>query len=550
MRELFLNIFQRHTVDLLLSSLLISLLSLALPIVLIQTYDRIIPNAAYGTLTLLASGVFVAIVLEAFLRIIRQRTVAWIGARYEYDGHMKAMHHILFARLDAIEATGSGAHLERINALNPMKDFMSGQAILTLIDMPFVLIYFALLYFIGAELVLVPVVLIFAFALLGTLFGYGIRNAGHRRVISNSRRLNFIIEVLSGIHSIKSMTIETQMAGRYERLERRCANDQREMTFLNGSSQAVTQLLTNLSMIGVVSLGSLSVINGDFTIGGLAACTLLAGRAMSPLAGLMGLWNRYQNVRSAQDQHEQIFKLPLEGTDTSICLNGVHGDLSMDGISYGPRPDGTYLLQDLSLDIKEGEQIALYGQNGVGKTTLLWLLSGAIVPEKGTALIDGIDTKDLSSGGLRPDIAYISPIPEIVSGTLIENLTMYRKDRVEQTRKIARKLGIDDIAKTLPLGYDTPLDEGAGSFLSRGSLQRIHVARMLANEPKVILFDEANSAMDMVSDKKLINYLETLRGKSTIVMVTLRPSLMKLADKVFELKDGRLTRKPEMEGAK
>ncbi len=530
--------------DLFLISLMINVLSLALPLTLLQVYDRILQFQAVSTLSLLILGVVVALLLESIFRFGRSYIGSWIGARFEHMAACGAMERLLTTNLGEFEREGSGVHLERLNSLNILKDFYSGQAVLVILDLPFVLVFLGLIHHLAGTLVLIPISMFILFVLFVWYIGSQLHKAVKNRMVSDDRRVNFIIEVLGGIHSVKAMAMEAMMLRRYERLQEACAKGAREVGLQGADAQNIGAFFSQLSMVGVVTFGSLLVINQELTVGGLAACTMLSGRSIQPLQKAVGIWARFQTIRIARERLNAIFALPKETSTGKPGVERVEGHLEMRNVTFRYSPDLEPILKDVNLTVKPGETVAISGGNGSGKTSLLWLMMGALQPSEGQVLIDGADLATHDPHSLRSSVAYLPQVGMLFRGTIMENIHMFREEYADAAVETANRLELEDFISKLPKGYETLIDDGADESIPRGIKQRITIARALVTNPRIVLFDEANTAIDGSGDEKLKNFLEGLHGQSTLIMVTHRPSLVKLADRVFELKDGTVRPKP------
>ncbi|MEO5335515.1 MAG: peptidase domain-containing ABC transporter [Magnetospirillum sp. WYHS-4] len=531
--------------DMVLSTFFINILSLAMPLVLLQIYDRIVPNNAAGTLSLLIIGVGSALILEGILRVARSFVSAWMGARFDHLAGCSAVDRLLNANLVEYERQGSGAHLERLQALTTLREFYSGQAILNLLDLPFAVLFIGVMAYLAGWLAWVPIVIGLAFLLSALMVGKKLRAALEGRSTADDRRFNFIIEVLGNIHTLKSMAMEEQMLRRYERLQEGCATWNHDVALQSARALSVGSLFSQLTQFAVVGFGSTLVIDGSLTVGGLAACTMLAGRAMSPLQKAVGMWTRYQTIRLARERVHGLFEIKPESQRGLPEFPQLSGDIELRNVTfnYGKTRDGDMMpdiVKNVSLRIRQGEAIGISGGNVSGKTTLLYLLMGALKPVEGQVLIDGLDLSEFDPVSVRSQIGYLPQEAALFNGTLLENITMFRPDREEGALEIARYLGLDNVVSHMPYGYDTKVGEGGSDSLPRGIKQRIAIARALVDRPRLVLFDEANTAMDGAGDTMLRNLLEQLKGRVTLVLVSCRPSLLKLADQVYDLQAGVL----------
>ncbi|WP_430473051.1 peptidase domain-containing ABC transporter [Thalassospira lucentensis] len=525
---------------LLVAALVINLLSLALPITLLQVYDRVLPHNSIPTLTLLVLGVLGALVLEALLRLGRSYVSSLSAAKFEHHSAQVAVGHLLSASLTDYGKTAPGLHLQRLNSLNMLRDFYSGQAIGAVVDLPFIILFLALVTIIGGVLVAVPLGILLAFLLTAVLLGQQLRSALDKRSQSDERRYNFIIETLTGIHTIKSMAMENMMIRRHEQLQEQCAGD--DLVAARSAHAAVnaSALFSMLTMVLVAAFGSVLVIQGNLTVGGLAACTMLSGRSIQPLQRAMSLWTQFQNIRVARHRVQELFEVESEDKPGSVEMPLLDGKIELLNVGFS-HADGKKVFDNLDLVIEPGDSIAVTGDNGTGKTTLLWMLMGALRPDRGEILLDGKNPADYSAESTRRQIAYLPQHGVMFKGSILENITGFRKEiGIERVVEIAKRLGLDDIVMRMPQGYDTEVGGQASETLPRGVKQRIAVARALIDYPRIVLFDEANSSLDIAGDNIMASLMVELKKHCTLVMVSHRPSLISLANKQYRLVDHHL----------
>ncbi|MCC4239120.1 peptidase domain-containing ABC transporter [Thalassospira povalilytica] len=526
--------------SLLIAALVINLLSLALPITLLQVYDRVLPHNSIPTLTLLILGVLGALLIEAVLRLGRAYISSLSAAKFEHESSQKAVGHLLSASLIDYDKTAPGLHLQRLNSLNLLRDFYSGQAIGAIVDLPFVVLFLALIAVIGGVLVAVPVGILLAFFLAAMILGHQLRAALDKRSQSDERRYNFIIETLTGIHTIKSMAMENLMVRRHEQLQEQCSGD--DLIAARSAHAAVNASATfsMLTMVMVAAIGSVLVINGDLTVGGLAACTMLSGRSIQPLQRAMSLWTQFQNIRVARQRVNELFEIKPEDSAVTAEMPLLEGKIELRNLGFS-HADGKKIFDRLDLVVEPGDSVAITGDNGTGKTTLLWLLMGALRPDSGDILLDGKNPSDYTAESTRRQIAYLPQHGVMFKGTILENITGFRKEiGVDRVVEIARRLGLDDIVMRMPEGYDTEVGGQASETLPRGVKQRIAVARALIDYPRIVLFDEANSSLDMAGDNIMASLMLELKKHCTLVMVSHRPSLIALANKQYRIVDHHL----------
>lgn len=523
-----------------LSSLAINLLALGLPLVILQVYDRILPNEALGTFALLLSGLAVVLVLDATLKIARAHVVGWSAAQFEHRTATEVVGRFLYASPSDIERSPPGVHLDRLQAIDTLREFYGGQSRLLLVDFPFLFVFLGLIWVIGGIVVLVPIAMIGVLAVVSYFAGRALKDRLAKRSELDDRRYSFIIEALTGIETIKSMGMEPQMQRRYERLQSTGAASAYNAITLGNLVQTIGGTISNLTMILIVSLGALLVIDGSMSIGGLAACTLLGGRTLQPLLRGMSVWTQLQSLEVARGRVSELHEMERAPARKPQRLSRLEPEVAFRDVSFSYTRDGPKVLDGFSLIVKPGEMIALTGPEGDGKSTLLKLVMGEIKPDSGEVSIGGYDAAGDAREDLAIDISYVPPRARLFKGTILENLTMFHEgDAIDRARAAAQMIGLEEDIHRLPQGYDTEVSTGISDELPGGMLQRIVIARSIARGASILLFDEANAGLDRKADGQLIDALKELKGEITIIAISHRPSLIRLADRVVSIHKGR-----------
>ncbi|WP_449235320.1 peptidase domain-containing ABC transporter [Azospirillum doebereinerae] len=543
---------------LVLASFALNIFGLALPVTLLHVYDRILPNESYGTMTLLGIGCAVAAVMEAVLRVTRSALTTWMGARIEHQSSGSLIERLMRMPLNAFSHQGIGTHFEVYRAIKMVREFYSGQALQSAIDIPFAVLYLGLIALLAGWLVLIPLGVLGLFLIVGSVLGKRMRRALEDRHTLEERRLNFISEVLSGVHTVKGLGAEAGLLRRHERLQQGCSEEDFNVARLSGTASVVATTLAQATMMLVVIVGSVSVIDGAMTTGVLTACSMLAGRCVQPVQALFDRWVRYQSVSLALRRIGHVLLevepaaevVPAAGTAGNGKTVGqalAPGSIEMDSVrfSYDRGPE---ILHELSLSVGPGELLGVVATNASGKTTLLRLILGALRPTAGEVRV-GVRGSDSGAAGAEMSgiggVVYVGENPELFKGTILQNLTLFDPGRADLAMEVCRRFGLDRRIASLPQGYETIVGDASQEALPRGARQMICLARALVREPAVLLLDEPNSSLDVQSDTVFRRALEELRGSVTILLVTSRPSLLTLADRVIQIVDGRVVGRPE-----
>jgi ATP-binding cassette subfamily C protein LapB len=526
---------------LIFGTIILNLLSFALPLLLLQVYDRVIPNHTVSTLVLLVLGVGVALLLEAFLRFARSQIAAWGAARFEHLAGVRAFRHLLHADLASFEREGAGIHFERLNALEGVRDFYAGETLLTLGDLPFVVPFLGIVWYLAGPLVLVPVAAVSLFIVAAWRVGRRLRTALHDRAALDDRRYNFLLEVLGGANTVKALAMEALMLRRYERLLGTGAAATYRAALPSGLAQGLGSVFSQVVMVLAVGAGAWLVTQEQLTVGGLAACTLLVGRSIQPLQRAMGLWTRLQRARLARQRFLDVFGLPKTAPRSIPWREPVAAEVELQDVWFAYDRSGTQTIRGVSLRVAPGEAVSITGGNAVGKSTLLLLIAGLLCPRAGRVMIGGIDAHELDALNRTGGIALLPQQSVLFRGTLLDNLTSFQtEERADSALRMTALLGVDEVIGRLPQGYQTEVTDQAIQSLPLGVLQRITIARALASKPTLLLFDEANSCLDRHSDAVLKDVLASLRCRTTMVLVGHRPSVIGLAKRQYLLADGVL----------
>ncbi len=531
--------FRLKKSELMTATLAINLLSLALPVMVLQVYDRILVNRSDGTLVVLAVGVCLAIFFEAILRIARAYTTGWTGTVYEYTLAANAMRYYINADPSKIKTEGAGKQIQNLGAFSKLRDFYGGQTLITFVDIPFATVFLGLISYLAGVLVFVPIVLISIFTVITWFMGNRLMRALKAQGDCDDKRYNFIIEALQGVHSIKSYGIEAVFQRRYERLEENSSLTNYNASLISTEGYTFGVLFNEVMIIAVVSFGAPMVINGDFTTGGLIATVLLSGRLMQPIQKALFLWTQFQDYRIADETANAIFLIdqiqrqPVQANHESIGTV----ELKNVGFGYGSKS----IFSNINLSLEVPDIIAIHGPSNSGKSTLLRLIAGISKPSEGTIMIDGTEASELASEDLVYHVGLIASESIMFQGTIMENLTAFDESKETQALELAALLSVDKEIALLPHGYDTKVSDGFADTIAPGIKQRIAIVRVLLNKPKIILFNNADKGLDREGYNHLIKLLMKLKGKVTMIITTHDQNISKLADRHYLLKDGSLT---------
>ena len=520
------------------ASFSVNLLALALPLSIMQVYDRIIPNHSSATLAYLFLGLTLVIAIDYVLKTSRSALLSWHATQFGEKVENEAVSRFLRAPNAAFERDPAEVNVSRYAAAAALADYHSGQARLVAIDLPFVGIALIVMTIVGGTMVLVPAVLFFFFAALAIGRAREFRKILDARTAQDNRKYDFIAEVLAGIHTVKVMAMEPQMQRRFERLQQAVAETTMASILTGQANQTSALVYGSVSQLIVVAIGGSQVINDHLTMGALACCTMLSGQILQPLLRAISLWTERESVDHRRAEVRLLLDLPSVEVAPAEHAADVMGDIEFEKVTFRYDAAADFTLGVADLSISAGTIIGVKGEDGSGRTTLLKLIQGDIVPASGRVTIGGVPTMDANFPAIRSRIAYVGAAPVIFSGTIMENLTIFSPEKRDFARKMSQLLGLEATINLLPDGYETMLGWGMGDDLPMSIAQQVNIVRALTNRPRVLALDEANMLLDAIAEPALIRALQTLRGHLTVMIVTHRPSLLALCDRLMIVEDG------------
>lgn len=509
------------------ASIIINIFGLAIPIAILQVYDRIIPNEALSTLYIMCGGLIAIVVLETLLRIARSYVVGLNASKFGHHTSLSALKNIVSANDGDFNSDHASKLVERVNAIGKLADFYGGTSRLLLIDLPFAALFLAFIGLIVGPLVVVPLLLI-------GLFGWGIfrhakimRETLESRDVQSSRMYDFVGETLRGILTLKSSAMEPFIQRRFESLMENSAHLNKKLIEATSRAQTISTSFGNAVTVTMVTTGAVIAIFGDMTIGMLAAASQLAARAIQPVVRSAASWNEIQVAVLALEESRSI-------------VSRVTPTPEEKQINYANAPSVSVVHSSRQqlvapVDLPGGTIAAFTGGDGSGKSSVLKSFSAIADTPWLVSSIDGEDPRVYRHNG-RQAIGYVTPQTSVFRGSIMENLTLFGGGAsVQQARQACEMIGLRQVVDKLPDGYNTKLREGVTEALPEGTIRQIVLARAIAQSPKLLLLDEPQAFLDAEINEELIACLQGLANHMTILMVTSDPGYLAICHKVFKV---------------
>lgn len=501
--------------DIILLSSVVNILNLAVPIVLLQIYDRILPNNSTSTAVLLFSGAFIAILLEGALRHMRIFTLSVFAEKYEYDFSLQALIKLFQSDLPSVLSLGAGTIKQRLNDIASLRDYYSGQSFLVLCDLPFSILFLAAIWYIGGSLVLVPLSLFLLATITTLVSGHLLRSSSMKASDLEDDRINFATNIFNSLTSIKCLGGERMVLRTFrEKTEKMLYQRLRQDRMSNVLADFIS-LIGSITSIVTVAVGAVFAINGNITTGGLAACTILAGRSLGPIMSLMVHWTQVQKILVIQNRINDIWELEEDQTfSLTKDTQPVDGSIVMDNVVIS-RGDTTYTI---NMNIESGEKLVIpKGANGA--LPLFWgLLIGTSSPQSGNLRVGGHPLREYSRPIYRSKVAFVSRRSKLFRGSIMENLCLFQPEKEELAFELAEKIGLASFIHALPNGFRTQVGDMIGGPLEAGMIQRMALVRALVNEPTILILNEADEGIDLAGKKRISELLRELDGPTVIVM--------------------------------
>lgn len=533
--------FRAFYVESMVATLVANVLTLASIFFTMNVYDRVVPTGAYTSLWTLAIGTIVAIGLEFVMRWLKARLVDLGGKKADLAINATLLREIMAIRLEH-RPQSVGIFASSMRDFESLRDFFSSASLVLLADMPFVLMFLALIAMVGGHLVWIPALAVPVLILIGLLAQKPLMGAMRQNMKESGDKQSVLVESVLNLELLKAHNAESYLQRRWETSNLAGADAYKRIRSLTNSIMGFTTSVQQLITVLMVVTGVYMIHANQLTLGGLIASVILAGRAISPLASVMSLASRYQQAASALETLDGLMKRPRDRTHGRQYLvpETVQGGLHAEALEFAyPGEHKIPVLKKLSMQIAPGHKVALLGRVGSGKSTLLRLMAGLYAPAAGSIRLDGVELKQIEPTEIRSRMGYVGQDPQLFMGTVRDNLVL--ADSWISDAKIVevlKSLNIYDMVASHPLGLDMPITE-AGGGLSGGQRQLLSIARMMLRNPQLVYMDEPTSNMDQNTEARVIAVLkEWLRGR-TLMMATHRPQLLEWVDLIAVIDNGQ-----------
>jgi len=527
--------------DALGAALLINIFAIMMPLFTLNVYDRVVPNEAFDTLWVMASGLVLALFFNWILTVVRARVVDKASSEVDINVSARVMERVLDIRLDS-RPSSVGAFAANLRSFEAVRDFIASASLTTFVDLPFLFLFLAVLGWLSPYLMLPPAIAAVVVLAASFFSQWRIRKLSGDLFKASAQRNAVLVESLSGLETIKVLNAQGWTQQRWEESTGDIAAINLKIRAVTSATVSFIQFVQQMVTVSVVIIGVYLVAAAELSLGGIIASSMLAGRSLSSLGPLAGLMMQYYNARQSLSAIDRYMQLPAEHElgEGFLPRPLLEGELEFKNVSFTYPGSSHPIMDGVSFKIAAGERVGVIGRIGSGKTTIARLILGLYQPTEGAMLIDGVDNRQIDPIDLRRSMGYVSQDPVLFYGTLKQNLMMgapFATD--EQMLEAAKIAGVDYFAAQHPEGYDMLISE-RGESLSGGQRQSIAVARALLNNPSVLILDEPSSNMDNQSELALRRQLKAVCEDRTVFIITHRMPLLELVDRLIVIDEGRI----------
>jgi ATP-binding cassette subfamily B protein len=536
----YLKPYRGILAEIFLASLVIQLFGLAIPLFTQAIIDRVLVFQSISLLNMLLAGMLIVTFFSLVTNAIRQYLIANISRSMDIAMVLDFYRHVLGLPLKFFTQRRVGDIISRVNENQKIREMLTTTSLSSIIDCMTVIVYLSLMFIYSVKLATLAALFIPLFAVVVLVFTPMMKKNSRRAFQAQVEVQSHTVETISAMPTVKALSVEKIVRWRLEDKLRNAANLQVGATMLTSGANTVAGLLQSLSTILVLWLGAKLVIGGAMSTGQLMAFSVLLGSVLSPVLRVVGLWDKFQEVRIAMERLDDVFEAELEEPhpENSVRLPRLNGHIKLEKVTFRYDKEGKNIIQNFDLEIFPGQTVALVGRSGCGKTTLINLLLRLYQPNSGKILVDGYDLRQVSVSSLRRQIGVVPQDSVLFNGTIRENISYHLPDaRMEQIISAAMLAGAHDFISELPLGYETVIGE-RGMSISGGQRQRVAIARALLGNPQVLIFDEATSSLDTESERIIQNSMENILQDRTTIIIAHRLSTVRKADLIVVIDQG------------
>jgi subfamily B ATP-binding cassette protein HlyB/CyaB len=532
--------YRRILLEVFVVSLFIQLFALVTPLFFQVVMDKVLVHHGMTTLEVIAAGLLAIAVFDVTLNGLRTYVFSHTTSKIDVELGARLFRHILNLPLAYFESRRVGQTIARVRELENIRNFLTGQALTSVLDLLFTGVFLAVMFYYSAWLTLIVVLSLPVYALWSAAITPVLRKRLDEKFARGAENQSFLVETVSGIGTVKATAVDPRMARTWDTQLAGYVGAGFRVTRLANIGQQGVQLVQKLVGVGVLFFGAKLVIDGKLSVGQLIAFNMLSGQVSAPIVRLAQLWQDFQQVGISVERLGDILNTRTEVPGSRMALPDIRGRVTFEKVTFRYRPDAAEVLAGIDLDIAQGEVIGIVGRSGSGKSTLTKLVQRLYVPERGRVLIDGHDLTLADPAWLRRQLGVVLQENFLFNRSIRENIALSDPGMpLERVIQAAQLAGAHEFILQLPEGYDTQVGDN-GTGLSGGQRQRIAIARALVTNPRILIFDEATSALDYESEHAVMQNMREICKGRTVLIIAHRLSTVRMANRIVVVEKGRI----------
>lgn len=534
--------YKKQFIQVLIAAFFLQIIGLFTPILTQVIIDKALVHQSISTLNIIAIGMIIISVFEVGMTLARSYIFTHTTSRIDVTLSARLFNHLFSLPLRYFETRRVGDTAARVQALESIRNFLTGAPLLTVIDVLFMGVYIFVMFIYSVPLTWVVLGSLPFFAALAAIITPMLRDRTDEKFNTGADSQSFLVESVTGAQTIKSFALEPEMQKRWEDKAANYTKASYRASILSGNAGAIGQFIQKLADLAILWFGAQFVISGDLTVGGLIAFRMLSSRVSGPVLRLVQSWQDFQQANISIKRLGDIFNTRSEpAMDPSKArLPNIKGDIRFEKVRFRYTPDTPEVVRDISFGIRPGTIVGIVGRSGSGKSTLSKLMQRLYVPEGGKILIDGVDTSLTDPAWLRRQVGVVLQENFLFNSSIRDNIAIHKPAAtMDEVVRVAQIAGAHEFILGLSEGYDTIVGE-QGDGLSGGQKQRVAIARALIHNPKILIFDEATSALDYESESIIQKNLKLIAEGRTMIIIAHRLSTLRDAHLIMSIDKGQL----------
>ena len=525
--------------DIAIAAMAMNVLGLASPIFFQLVIDKVLVHHSVSTLWVLAAGIVIALLFESTFGFMRRMLTLWGTNKIDIRLTRRTFAQLLSLPIDYFETTSAGVVVRHMQQMEKIRNFLTGRMFSTALDLTALFILLPILFSYSIKLAMIVLLFTLMISAIVAILVPTFQRRLNDLYTAEGERQALMVETIHGMRTVKALAIEPMQRRAWDQRSANALTQHFRVGQISIAGNAITDFLGKLLPVVIIVIGAQDVFDQTLSVGALIAFQMLSGRVSSPLIALVGLVNEYQETALSVRMLGEVMNRAPEGRSGGLRPD-LRGNITFDNVVFRYPGAQNNALDRASFEIKEGSVIGIVGRSGSGKTTITKVIHGLYKIQEGIVRFDGYDAREIDLSHLRRQVGVVLQENFLFHGTVRENIAATMPEAsFEEIVEAARAAGADEFIERMPQGYDTMLEENA-SNLSGGQKQRLSIARALLAKPRILVLDEAASALDPESEAIFINNLSRIAVGRTVIMVSHRLSTLVNADSILVMQRGQL----------